>query len=84
VDELAGALRNEPLELRVMAGIIPTLAWPAHPDGSAELLNWRWQHSTLQRHPRRPTSTPSKSGMIVRCRRAFHLLSTMYPGSSAR
>ena len=35
----AGALRNEPLELTVMPGIIPTLAWPAHPDGSAELLN---------------------------------------------
>jgi len=30
----AGALRNEPLELTVMAGIVPTLAWPAHPDGS--------------------------------------------------
>ena len=81
---LTGALRNEPGELREMVDTIPTLAWSAHPDGSAEFLNRRWLDSTLQRHLRRTSSTPVKSGMIVKCRRAFHLLSTMCPGSSAR
>jgi len=54
----AGALRNKPGKLGEMVDIVPTLAWSSHSDGSAELLNRRSPHSTLQGHLGRPSSTP--------------------------
>ena len=56
---LTGSLRNEPGELREMVDTIPTLAWSAHPDGSAEFFNRRSLDSTLQRHLRRASSAPA-------------------------
>ena len=83
-DDFDRRLAHRTRELREMIDTMPALAGSAHPDGSAEFLNRRWMDSSLQRQLRRTSSTPAKSGMIVKCRRAFHLLSTMCPGSSAR